>query len=134
MPKILHLTLKRKWFDMIASGEKREEYRDVKPYWINRLTWHEYHTYGQLELIKALCHKETFRKDYDLIQFRNGYYKNAPTLHVKLLGIHYGFPARMEWIDEPPGKWYFCLELGDIILFPKDHYQIINHENFGIHR
>jgi hypothetical protein len=25
--RILHLTLKKKWFDMIASGEKREEYR-----------------------------------------------------------------------------------------------------------
>ena len=25
--KTLHLVLKRKWWDMIASGEKREEYR-----------------------------------------------------------------------------------------------------------
>ena len=34
---ILPLVLKGKWYDMIASGEKREEYRDFKPYWINRL-------------------------------------------------------------------------------------------------
>ena len=27
--KTLHLVLKRKWWDMIASGEKKEEYRDV---------------------------------------------------------------------------------------------------------
>ena len=26
----LHLTINRKWFDMIVSGEKKEEYRDMK--------------------------------------------------------------------------------------------------------
>ena len=31
--KVLHLVLKRKWYDMIASGEKIEEYREIKPYW-----------------------------------------------------------------------------------------------------
>ena len=36
--KTLYLVLKSKWYDMIASGEKREEYREVKPYWKKRLT------------------------------------------------------------------------------------------------
>lgn len=35
--KKLHLVLKKQWYDMIASGQKREEYRDIKPYWIKRL-------------------------------------------------------------------------------------------------
>lgn len=35
--KILDLVLKGKWYDMIASGEKREEYRAVKLYWFDRL-------------------------------------------------------------------------------------------------
>lgn len=35
--KILHLTLKKKWFDMILSGVKKEEYREVKAYWVDRL-------------------------------------------------------------------------------------------------
>lgn len=35
--KILDLILKGKWYDMIASGEKPEEYRDIKPYWIKRI-------------------------------------------------------------------------------------------------
>lgn len=34
---ILPLVLKGKWYDMIASGEKKEEYRDYKPYWKTRL-------------------------------------------------------------------------------------------------
>lgn len=31
------LPLKNKWFDMITKGDKREEYRELKPYWIKRL-------------------------------------------------------------------------------------------------
>ena len=34
---ILHLTLKKKWFDLIASGEKQHEFRECKPYWEKRL-------------------------------------------------------------------------------------------------
>ena len=29
--KYLHLTLKKNWFDLILSGEKKEEYREIKP-------------------------------------------------------------------------------------------------------
>lgn len=39
--KTLKLTLTRKWFDMILRGEKKEEYREIKPYWEQRL----YHIY-----------------------------------------------------------------------------------------
>lgn len=35
--KILHLPLKAKWYNMIESDEKREEYRDITPYWYQRL-------------------------------------------------------------------------------------------------
>ena len=35
--RILHLTLKRKWYEMVASGIKTEEYREIKPYWEKRL-------------------------------------------------------------------------------------------------
>lgn len=34
---MLILPIKRKWFNMILSGEKREEYREMKPYWEIRL-------------------------------------------------------------------------------------------------
>lgn len=33
--KTLHLVLKHKWYDKIASGEKTSEYRECKPYWNN---------------------------------------------------------------------------------------------------
>ena len=35
--RVLHLVLKRCWYDMIERGEKTEEYREVKPYWIRRI-------------------------------------------------------------------------------------------------
>lgn len=34
---VLNLVLKRKWYDMIASGEKREEYRESKKHWWTRI-------------------------------------------------------------------------------------------------
>lgn len=34
---ILPLVLKGKWYDLIDSGEKKEEYREDKPYWDVRL-------------------------------------------------------------------------------------------------
>ncbi len=34
--KILHLNLKKMWFDLILCGEKKEEYREIKIYWLKR--------------------------------------------------------------------------------------------------
>lgn len=36
---MLVLPIKKKWFDMIASGEKKEEYREIKPYWTSRFVF-----------------------------------------------------------------------------------------------
>lgn len=33
----LHLLLKHRWFDMIASGRKLEEYRERTDYWTKRI-------------------------------------------------------------------------------------------------
>lgn len=63
--KVLHLTLIRKWFDLIASGEKRGEYREKKEYWRKRLEG----------------------RQYDEIHFRNGYATDAPFMRVEFLGI-----------------------------------------------
>lgn len=34
---VLHLVLNKKWYDMISSGKKLEEYRDVKDYYRTRI-------------------------------------------------------------------------------------------------
>ena len=44
---VLHLVLKHKWYDMIASGEKREEYRDATLRWRVRLQSYVLNTDGR---------------------------------------------------------------------------------------
>lgn len=88
---ILHLTLKRKWFDMIASGAKREEYREIKPYWDKRLK----------------------SKKYDAIRFRNGYSKNSPSVLVRLKALSMSLGI-IEW-GAPPGKAVYIFHLGEVI-------------------
>jgi len=34
---VLILPIKKKWLDMIFSGEKGDEYREIKPYWTVRI-------------------------------------------------------------------------------------------------
>lgn len=98
-PKILHLTLKKKWFDMIASGDKKEEYREIKPYWDKRL----FGDYNDCE--------EYFV--FDVVEFRNGYGKNKPSVTVECEAIIRG-EGRPEWGAEP-GKEYYVIKLGNII-------------------
>jgi hypothetical protein len=33
----LILNVKKEWFDLIKSGKKKREYREIKPYWDKRL-------------------------------------------------------------------------------------------------
>ena len=49
--KALHLPLKEKWYRMIESGEKREEYREINPYWMKRLM----RCYGKNECDEKGC-------------------------------------------------------------------------------
>jgi len=94
--RILQLTLKKKWFDMIASGEKLEEYRTIKKHWETIL----YDYYGKFN-------------NYDIIKFRNGYATNAPTMQVECKGISIG-EAKPEWSDNWQGD-VFIISLGKVI-------------------
>jgi len=62
---VLHLTLHRQWFDEVASGIKKIEYREIKPYWERRLDGHQ----------------------FSEIHFRNGYRADSPLMQVECLGI-----------------------------------------------
>lgn len=95
--KTLHLTLKKKWFDMIASGEKTEEYREPKDYWMRRLQRN-----SSLWFITI---------KFDCVTFRNGYSKNADTVTLRHLETICGC-GRPEWGAEP-GKEYFVIKLGE---------------------
>ena len=88
--EILHLTLKKKWFDLIKSGQKKEEYREMKPYWHKRLN-----------------------KKFDVIRFRNGYSKNAPVMVVEIQEILSGLGI-IEW-GAPEKENVYILRLGKVL-------------------
>ena len=89
---ILTLAIKKKWFDLIASGEKKEEYREIKPYYQSRFN-------------KPLTH----------IRFTNGYGHSVPSLTVELLGISKGIP-KPEWSEGTieQGTEVYVLSLGGL--------------------
>jgi len=80
--KILHKTLVKKWFEMIKSGVKKEEYLEIKPYWINRLVLDaDYPTNGQKEDFidgYGQPYVVTKFKPFDIVSANNGYQKDCP--------------------------------------------------------
>lgn len=117
---ILVLPIKKKWFDMILSGEKKEEYREIKPYYEVRLQNYFgaiiIETTGisetEYELLQGSEVPEEIRKDpVQEIMFRNGYSKNSPYFVAKCrLRIGTGNP---EWGAEE-GKQYFILDVCEL--------------------
>lgn len=103
---------------MILSGEKKEEYREIKPYWNTRLSNLPYDWCSDVETFKRqfVPHwtgfEQSFR-DFDTITFSNGYQKDAPTITVECLGIEIG-TAKPEWSDNWQGD-VFIIKLGNII-------------------
>ena len=111
---MLVLPIKKKWLDMIKSGEKKEEYREIKPYYKTRF----------YNAIKEVLDKETFAQQVtavilynntvmlDVI-FRNGYSSNSPQIKCKCIFKGKG-PGKEEWGAEP-NKEYYILEILEVL-------------------
>lgn len=116
--KILHLTIKKKWFDMILlqltkpEEAKYEEYREVKKYWVNRLADYYIGNIGGDFMDKHNVISYKFKK-IDAIKFVNGYASNAPSFIIECKGIDIG-EAKPEWSDNWQGD-VFRIKLGNII-------------------
>ena len=96
----LKLVLTYKWYDMIDSGEKPEEYRDTTPFYRSRLEtgWNEPHL--------------RWRR-YDIVTFYRGYAKNRRTMSFKYGGARIG-TGQEKW-GAKPGKEYYVIKLGERI-------------------
>lgn len=78
---MLVLPIKKKWFDMIASDIKKEEYREIKPYWDSRFGKAIYGL--PLKNISKELKERTFgKKEFD-VKFTNGYGYSVPYLYCK---------------------------------------------------
>ena len=88
---MLVLPIKKKWFDMIISGEKKEEYRSIKGYYVSMLDRY----FGRIIDVK----------------FRNGYSKTSPYCICKVL-VSMG-KGKQEWGAEK-GFFYYILIIKSI--------------------
>lgn len=91
---MLTLPIKKKWFDMIKSGEKKEEYREANYYYWSRFAG-----------------KGLGRNEPVTIQLRNGYGNDKPTLRCKVI-ITQGC-GKEKW-GAIPGKEYFILKILEV--------------------
>ncbi len=110
---MLELILKKKWFDLIQSGEKLEEYRDITPYWCARILTSSYDkAYG--ENMAKLLPFGYYNSKHSKVRFRLGYGKDAPEMVFKIRGVKVENP-KPEWSMPNPVK-SFCIELGERVL------------------
>ena len=115
---MLILPIKKKWFDMIRSGEKKEEYREIKSYYTSRL--HNeiqiLDSFGQLNYVKQFSYfneegndvvtkiKDGNMQFYVDVKFRNGYSNNSPSFDATCrVTIGQGNP---KWGAEPNKEYY----------------------------
>lgn len=89
------LPIKKKWFDMILTGEKEEEYREIKPYYDKRLGY----------LARGTGKVTT-------IILRNGYSYNSPSIKCKV-AVSIG-PGIKEW-GAVPGENCYILRILKIL-------------------
>nr|WP_295440284.1 hypothetical protein [uncultured Prevotella sp.]DAV55018.1 MAG TPA: ASCH domain protein [Caudoviricetes sp.] len=101
--KVLTLSVKKEWFDKILSGEKKEEYREIKPYWGARLY---YDRFGKLspEMVKELAGSIVKYGDTEHFEAKNGIEVSfVPFTHVLFINGYGDDKPRVEkeieWID-----------------------------------
>ena len=96
---MLILPIKKKWYDMIISGEKLEEYREVTPYYKSRFK-------NLFSMYPYSFIPEGW--DKQKLMLRNGYSKTSPSCIITAtLDIGKGKP---EWGAEK-GKEYYILRI-----------------------
>ena len=116
---VLNLVVSKEWFDMIVAGEKKEEYRAIKSYWINRLiqakyggsdeyrkvTMHpEFEMLISNSILKELLENKTARFiPYTYVCFFNGNAKNRQWIDKEIESISIGKPKKGlcpdKWLD-----------------------------------
>lgn len=117
--KTLTLSLKKRWFDMIASGEKTEEYRELTPYWQKRLLRCRFTCDEDCAIkratIRPACRHLKYT-DFDTVVFTLGYPRKDDIsrrmeFKVSSISIDKGKP---EWGAERYMA-YFVIKLGEKI-------------------
>lgn len=106
---MLTLPIKKKWFDLIKDGTKKEEYRAMTEYYETRLqnVFGFIMVNGELVRCEGLM-DEIGKEPIQEIIFRNGYSADSPAIKAKC-SVRIG-TGRKEWGAEP-GVKYFILTI-----------------------
>ncbi len=111
---VLDLPLKKEWFEMIERGEKREEYRAIKPYWIKRFCFSSRTSEcreRQTACAECFSHAAAccgyMCYPYTHVRFRYGYTKRTILKEIETIEFGYGNP---KW-GAPKGKMVFIIKL-----------------------
>lgn len=115
--KTLDLVLKKEWYNLIEQGIKKEEYREVKPYWCKRLKGfarvcpYSLPSAGEERIcqMKGTFCPSGFEPVYDKVRFRKGYTRQSMTFEIVSMRVDKGKP---EW-GAPEDKPVFVLTLGE---------------------
>ncbi len=106
---MLILPIKKKWFNMILSGEKKEEYREIKPYYTSRIrnlldiTDCDDDDEAVLIIIKVCTEVIGETRPFN-VMFRNGYSKASPSFVAKCtLSVGKG---KEEWGAKQEKEYY----------------------------
>ena len=91
---MLILPIKKKWYNMIVSGEKKEEYRSLTRYYYSRFKKYEIGSNKPFEIL-----------------LRNGYSSTSPTVKC-VVTVRTGV-GKEKW-GAVPNEAYFVLEIKEV--------------------
>jgi hypothetical protein len=116
----LQLALKRKWFEMTSSEEKKEEYRELNLYWFKRLVFQPKKAMEYLNIktdadVKRICLDAFWGGTFAFKPFTQntmtlGYPKKGDKERIVILE-HKGIEIRVgnPYLGAEPNKLYFVI-------------------------
>lgn len=126
--KVLTLTVSKEWFDKIVTGEKTEEYRIIKDFWMSRLLlikdeeFKDFDKYDKLHIgktfemlidintIKEKLNNGTMKfVPFTHVLFINGYGDDKPRIEKEIVSIDIDRPLRGWCPDDFLGKEFFVI-------------------------
>ena len=117
MKNELHVVLTGRWYKEHLNG-KREEYREITPYWVQRLCVPEVRTISQQtakQIVSCILHKGilpvyTRFRNFETMVGHYGY--TGRTFEKPVVGIRIGY-GRPEW-GAPKDRPMFIIEGGEV--------------------
>ena len=108
--KNLIIPIKKEWFDMIRSGEKDIEYREITSRYHAMLTegTHLRQLNACLTRPERVIKLEHL-KDFEYLELRNGYVSHVPTSYHDIRKIDVG-KGKLDW-GSKPDKYYFRIHI-----------------------